>query len=169
MKILVPEHLRIDRLRNHILADMGKYQSNPHVYRAMLREDFYHVVNSVGEIRTGYYTKEALAGKTGISGVTFDHINAPRRMCDMVLSKPELIMDVEKFNEIIRYARMVIGVTEAQNNAVKQKQDGSILNLSVETYKNLTGLWWSDDIGYTQEFPEYLIYPGLTEYEKTLI
>lgn len=169
MKTLVPEHIRIDRLRDHLLSDMANYQRNPHVYGSILRDDFYHVMNSVGEIRTGYYTKEAIAGKKGKSGITYDHINAPRRMCDMILRRPELIMDVDKFKEVVQYARFTIGVTEEQNNMVKQRRDGSLMDLSVETYRTITNLWWTDEGGYVGVFPDTLIYPGLTEFEKTLI
>ena len=169
MKTLVPEHIRIDRLRDHLLSDMANYQRNPYVYGSILREDFYHVMNSIGNIETGYYTKESLAGKKGKGGITYDHINAPRRMCDMILLHTELIMDIDKFKEVVYYARFTIGVTEEQNNMVKQRRDGSIRELSVDTYRTITNLWWTDMDGYTDTFPEVLIYPGLTEYERTLL
>jgi hypothetical protein len=125
-------------------------------------------MNSIGPIITGYSTKEALQEK-GTRQVTKDHLNAPRRMCDMILWKPELLYDVEKFNEVVRYARFTINVTKQQNSMVKQKKDGTIHNLSVETYKTITKLWAEKGKGYTTEFPEHLTYPTLTEYERTLL
>jgi hypothetical protein len=90
-------------------------------------------------------------------------------MCDVLLWKPELLYNVDKFNEVVKYARFTIGVSEEQNNVVKQSMDGTIKDLSINLYKNLTTLWWEDGKGYNKEFPEPLIYPLLTEYEKTLI
>lgn len=168
MRSLVPDHIRINRIRQHILSDLIHYQNDPLVYGAMLREDFYHVINCIGPIRTGYFTKEALQTKR-TDGITEDHLNAPRRMCDMLLWKPELLFDVTKFNEVVTYARYTIGVTEAQNNMVKQDEDGTIQDLSMNTYSKLTTLWHVRDKGYVREFPTQLIYPLLTEYEQTLL
>lgn len=168
MKSLVPDHIRIERIRSHILSDLVHYQKDPIVYGSMLRDDFYHVINSIGPINTGYSTKEALRGKK-VDGITKDHLNAPRRMCDVLLWKPELLYDVDKFNTVVKYARFTIGVSEEQNNVVKQSMDGTIKDLSINLYKNLTTLWWEDSKGYNKEFPEQLIYPLLTEYETTLI
>ena len=164
MKGLVPDHIRIERIRGHILSDWGHYQKDPIVYGSILRDDFYHFINSIGPINKEFSTKEAMEGKK-----TKDHLNAPRRMCDVLLWKLELLFDVDKFNEVVKYARFTIGVSEKQNNVVKQSSDGTIKDLSINLYKNLTTLWWEKSKGYTKEFPEHLIYPLLTEYEQTLL
>jgi len=168
MKSLVPDHIRIERFRHHALSDLVHYQKDPLVYGSMLRDDFYHVINSVGPISTGYVTKEALQIRKTV-GITKDHLNAPRRMCDILLWKPEILYDVERYNELVRYARYTIGVSKSQNNVVKQRSDGSITDLSIDAYRKLTTLWMEEGKGYTKNFPEHLIYPLLTEYEKTIL
>ena len=90
-------------------------------------------------------------------------------MCDLLLWKPEVLYDIDKFNELVHYARFTIGVSKSQNVVVKQHSDGSIMELSIDAYKKLTTLWWEEGKGYTKEFPEHLIYPLLTEYENTLL
>lgn len=167
MRSLVPDHVRLDRLRNQLLSDLSNYQKDPVVYGAILREDFYHNINCVGSIRTGVFTKDAL--KLGRSKVTQDHINAPRRMCDVLLTYPDLLFDVDKYYEVVQYARYTIGVTVEQNIMVKQRADGSIHDLSVHVYSNIPTLWYEDTKGYTKQFPTQLIYPKLTEYEHTLL
>lgn len=168
MKSLVPDHVRLDRLRHQLLSDLSNYQKDPLVYGSILREDFYHNINCVGSLRTGWFTKEALALKSRTK-ITEDHINAPRRMCDVLLTYPEFLFDVDKFYEVVRYSRYTIGVTVTQNNVVKQRADGSIHDLSVRVYSSLTTLWYEDTKGYKKEFPTELIYPKLTEYEHTLL
>lgn len=167
MRSLVPDHVRLDRLRNQLLGDLSNYQRDPVVYGAILREDFYHNINQVGSIRTGLFSKEALA--LGRSKVTQDHINAPRRMCDVLLTYPELLFDVDKYYEVVTYARSTIGVTVEQNTMVKQRADGSIQDLSVNVYSSIPTLWYQDTKGYMKQFPTHLIYSKLTEYEQTLL
>lgn len=165
MKSLVPEHIIIDRLRNTLLSDFANYQRNPDVYAHILRYDFYHQINFLGQDFTRYYTTEAVRSKK----VTYDHMNAPRRMCDVLLWKPELLYDVDKFNEVIKFSRYTIAVTKKQNDLVKQRPDGSIKNLSINLYPTITSLWYKEGEGNTEEFPTHFIYPLLTEYEKTLL